>query len=493
MTTERRRHEVILAGLPPNSTKKDIIIFFCDIDIGEQDIRYVNNSARDGTKEVGSTETVFQGCSTSLIRPSLSIQVCISLMDGDDVAKALEMNGCLFGKKFGQCRVRVCSSNEAEKADSSTLTQIKTKESNTGHIAIEKSIQTSPRRNEGEMEYGNIVVIDGMPLAMSKEDVQYLLWGTHVSLRDIRLVHQDRNPYILVQFRNEEIARNVVKRWNGTTITTKSGSHTVRLRIPAEIKRGDPINDDVESNILKMMQIPAKTTPHDIAEFFEGFSVKAKGIHLQVNQNFSQTATAYIEFEGIEAAEKALKRDKCSLSGRFRDKCCRLFMIPRIEMELEILRNSHAREFHARRGPRFDKSMIMQQMFNPYNIYHGRSFLDTRMFLPGATHRPCLRPSTGPRGSGSDNRSINSSHSDLSDQSNAPRYYVKDLETGKFLYLDQGFAPAAIPSDQNRNGNNKGDSKSGFVKYSRDTSNVSSESESTLLNVRRNQDACNGG
>jgi hypothetical protein len=50
MKNERGRHEVVLTGVPGNSVRKDVINFLCNID--EENIKIVDGSAYNGTKEV---------------------------------------------------------------------------------------------------------------------------------------------------------------------------------------------------------------------------------------------------------------------------------------------------------------------------------------------------------------------------------------------------------------------------------------------------------
>ena len=52
MKIERERHEVVLTGVPGNSVEIDIINFLCNVDIDVENIKIVDGSAYNGTKEV---------------------------------------------------------------------------------------------------------------------------------------------------------------------------------------------------------------------------------------------------------------------------------------------------------------------------------------------------------------------------------------------------------------------------------------------------------
>lgn len=418
---------------------------------------------------------------------SFHLQACVHLFGDEEISKALEMDGCLYGSKFGRYRVRVTRKTEFDEPERKTpdLTpRVDDREkSQKDESTRSSSIQTSSGECRGKTEYENIIVLDGMPPAMSKEDVQYLLWGTNVSQRDIRIIYKEEEPYILVIYRNNDIASNVVTRWNGTVITTKNGSHTVRVRTAADLLRSDESEFVVKGTVLKMTEIPLKITPQDIAEFFHGFPVKAKGIHLQ--NNLRLLSVAYIEFEGLEATRMALQKDGSSLCGKFKDKPCRLSVIPQIEMELEMLKNQQCRECPSRWRSRFvDQSRNMGQILNPYQLMPCRTVADTRVLA----HKPMTRPQIMPIRTLDSESSLHLLSCKGKETSKTAKYYVKDLETGKSLYLDQCFVPAGMPSHENpgRDGLEEHKAsrlKPGSLRSHADVNNASSESDMTHMST----------
>jgi hypothetical protein len=460
MKSKRGRHEVVLTGVPANSIKIDVVNFLCNVDIDEDSIKLVEGSAYNGTKEV-----------------------YIHLLGDEEVDKALEMDGCLYGSKFGRYRVRVHRRKGVESKDD----QRNAIQSDRGGIPQSRnqindsSTHASSRDSQINRVHGNIVLLDGMPPAMSREDVQYLLWGTNVSQRDISLVRDEKHPYILVFFQNEEKAAGVVRRWDGTVITTKNGKHTVRVRIAADfLNTSPPGNDHRNENVLKMTKISLKISPQEIAEFFNGYAVKDKGIHLQSDHDLCREPVAYIEFEGFEAAQKALEKDSCYLGGKFRDKRCSLVMISRIQMELEMLSNTHRRDISVRCISQYaDASLnLHNRMLSTYQMMQNRPIMNPRMLAPQMVSRSLMMPGVRFKSEDPEN-CLKFSYSKGVESLNVAKYYVKDLETGKCQYLDQRFAPATVPSSEGLE--RARGLKPGSLKPLSHINNASSESDTTVL------------
>lgn len=409
-------------------------------------------------------------------------------MEVEEVSKVLEMDGCVFGKKFGRYRVRVYERQEDVEVNDDLPAGINREQIPKENDSIQSvhSCGLASGSHPG-ITYDDIVIFDGMPPAMSKEDVQYLLWGTNISRHDIRLVRLEQYPYILIIFQNDSIARNVVRRWNGTVITTKGGSHTVRVRLATNVLIEKQSDDTTAKSVLKMTQIPPKIAPQDIAEFFDGLPVKAKGIHLQTNLNSTGDSVAYIEFEGLESARRGLAKDNFKLGGKFKQKNCRLSMVTEMEMELELLRYSHARESSMRYKPGSARIYSsFHQMIDPFHSIQRQSLANPRMFMPGPMPATQWMPNMGFRASNS-NSHLTARASGLAEKSNSARYYVKDLETGKALYLDQTFSPTVIQSEKNTEVEcvkQPGvQATRGPVKLPGDANNASSESEATHINA----------
>jgi len=118
--------------------------------------------------------------------------------------------------------------------------------------------------------------------------------------------------------------------------------------------------------------------------------------------------------------------------------------------------------------------------------------LNPRMLVPHTALKPPITPKVSLRLLESVSSNYVSSSKGIEKLKTA-KYYVKDLETGKCLYLDQGFAPATVPSSESsgRGVENARESELGYPELHVDGNNVSSESDATLVNSFRSDGAHN--
>ena len=420
----------------------------------------------------------------------------------EDVDKALDMDGCLFGKEFGRCCVHVVQedpegkkgTNGSLKEDSATCTNVRVpsqiysrseKGSNSEMTGNNVTSREPQPRRQCSVQFNSIVRLDGLPSGTSTEDIQYLLWGTNVAHRDIHLVPNEKYPYALVVFSNSDMASNVVERWNGTVITTKNGSHKILLRLAG--KMCDEMSDQsvLKDGILKMQNLPGKVTPQDIAQFFSGFLVKSKGIHLQSCKDAKKDKMAYIEFQNCESALEAQQLDQTSLGDKFKNKPCSLTPVSRMEMEMEILHSTSNHETTEARRPSIQGKNGAVHLCNPFPMFQGSSFIDPRYFIHHCIQKHPFPPP--PRvHTNSRSRTMYEAGSPPQAQnkvSSQARYFVKDLETGKSLYLDQAFAPAGVPSTNSGRLDSRGRQKSSSL----------DAPETTCKNVSERLQACAHG
>jgi RNA recognition motif-containing protein len=393
------------------------------------------------------------------------VQARVRFSRKEDVDKALDMDGCLFGKGFGRCCVRVLAEApegkkvaSSMKEDSATCTNVRVpsqiysrseKGSNSDITGNNVTSRDPQPRRPCSVRFNSIVRLDGLPLGTSKEDIQYLLWGTNVAHRDIHLVVDEKSPYALVIFSNSDMASNVVERWNGTVITTKNGSHKILLRLAGKMCDEMSNNSVVKDGVLKMSNLPGKVTPQDIAQFFSSFLVKSKGIHLQSCKDTKKDKMAYIEFQNCESALEAQQLNQTSLGNKFKNKPCSLNHVSRMEMEMDILYStSHHETRESLCRPSIQGKNGAVHLCNPFPMFQGSSFIDPRYFIHHCIQK---HPFPSPPRVHSNSRSramydIDNLPQAQSKVASQARYFVKDLETGKSLYLDQAFAPAGVPS-----------------------------------------------
>lgn len=225
----------------------------------------------------------------------------MNLRNAEEVEEAMRLDKSMFGPKFGQRFVRVVPLVEETPASESTQSLASFSRKRTSREASSSgSSNTAP--------VCSVVRIDGLPDSISKEDVQHLFWGTELQVSDIKFISNDgADMYALVNFSTGACALDVVKRWNGTMITTAQGSFRLQLSFPSDLIHVMNKEEILEHGILKMRGLPIRIEEREIASFFYGCEMKKNGgIHLQKISDNRHSKLAYVEFINAQEAKKAL-------------------------------------------------------------------------------------------------------------------------------------------------------------------------------------------
>eukprot|EP00890_Picochlorum_soloecismus_P000802 jgi/Picsp_1/1722/NSC_05195-R1_heterogeneous nuclear ribonucleoprotein f len=408
-----RRLAVRLKGIPSKATATDILHFLCELDISEDDIE--------------------------LLHKGRAILQCRSV---EDVKKALSMDKSHLVTKFGGHCIRIF---EMDRKQDSQVEETR-----------KRSSTDMQRISCSDCGGSNIIQIDGLPESTSKEDIQNLFWRVRVVESDIRAFYDDCGIFIvLLRVPNNEIAAIVMQIWHNTVITTSKGSFRLSMHSPPED------NSDAEAtmvrNIVKLRGLPARIAEEDIKSFLSGCLIKPGGIYLQnLNEN-KNNKVAYVELASHNDAQHALKKDHCCLTGQYKDRYCLVDLISRIEMEAARL------QYSGNHGPsrgngvshRRDSLIPMNTMVAmPWGLWPNNQMLS----MPWMPPREMFLPEIWNSGVGGQGQSLppfqsptqSNSSQKPQQNSNSARYCVKDLKTGKSIFLDPSFNPASQPRDDER-------------------------------------------
>ena len=157
------------------------------------------------------------------------------------------------------------------------------------------------------------------------------------------------------------------------------------------------------------------------------------------------------------------KKDHCCLTGQYKDRYCLVDLSSRIEMEVAGLQDSSnhvpCRGNHVSQGR--ESFIPMNTVAMPWGPWSSTHMLS----MPWMPPRGMLLPGIWNSGVGVPGQSFQSPNQSSSGQnphqnSNSARYCVKDLKTGKSIFLDPSFNLASQPRDDDRllrNSNSNGD------------------------------------
>lgn len=92
---------------------------------------------------------------------------------------------------------------------------------------------------------------------------------------------------------------------------------TKRAKKPAD-KDKDKDKDQLEyTEILKLRGLPYSVTKTDIVEFFDEFDLTEDNVHIGCRPDGKATGEAYVEFESVDDAKKAMGKDKMTIGSRY--------------------------------------------------------------------------------------------------------------------------------------------------------------------------------
>lgn len=171
---------------------------------------------------------------------------------------------------------------------------------------------------------------------------------------------------------------------------------------------------------------------------------------------------------GFATCVHSQKNDHCCLTGEYKDRYCIVDLVSRIELETARLQYSGKHGAYCGKGTsRREESFVpmntgvaMPWGLWPSNHMLAMSWMPPREMLPPGFWNSAvgLGKSTTPFPSlGQSNSSPK-----LSQSSNSARYCVKDLKTGKSIFLDPSFNLARQPRDDERLLSNSNNSRDGY-------------------------------
>lgn len=90
---------------------------------------------------------------------------------------------------------------------------------------------------------------------------------------------------------------------------------------PTSTKRSKKSMDkdqlEQHTDILKMRGLPYSATKSDIIEFFDEFELTEESVHIGRRPDGKATGEAYVEFESVDDAKKAMGKDKMTIGSRY--------------------------------------------------------------------------------------------------------------------------------------------------------------------------------
>ncbi|KAF5178123.1 Epithelial splicing regulatory protein [Thalictrum thalictroides] len=87
---------------------------------------------------------------------------------------------------------------------------------------------------------------------------------------------------------------------------------------PAKRSRKSVDKDQLEyTEILKLRGLPYSATKYDIVEFFDEFELTEDNVHIGCRPDGKATGEAYVEFESVDDARKAMGKDKMTIGSRY--------------------------------------------------------------------------------------------------------------------------------------------------------------------------------
>ena len=166
-----------------------------------------------------------------------------------------------------------------------------------------------------------VIKVQGLPpnITVPQEVVQ-LFWGTRATPAGTVILRDPTKQlaHAFVDMGSAEHAQHVAATWNGTEVTTQTGLYTLKVELASRSQWKEAAARTSSSHsafkigeedaVLKVHGLPLKSSSSDVASFFDGFKTKTIFIHpISEDRN---SRVAYVEFENVEEADRALVRSR---------------------------------------------------------------------------------------------------------------------------------------------------------------------------------------
>ncbi|KAK8952595.1 hypothetical protein KSP39_PZI004728 [Platanthera zijinensis] len=97
----------------------------------------------------------------------------------------------------------------------------------------------------------------------------------------------------------------------------RSRSPAPRAKKSAAAATHDDKDQMEYTEVLKLRGLPYSATETDIAEFFQEYEAREENVHIVRRPDGKVTGEAYVEFESVEVAKKAMSKDKMTIGSRY--------------------------------------------------------------------------------------------------------------------------------------------------------------------------------
>eukprot|EP01025_Chloroclados_australasicus_P008929 TRINITY_DN1331_c0_g1_i10.p1 TRINITY_DN1331_c0_g1~~TRINITY_DN1331_c0_g1_i10.p1 ORF type:complete len:672 (-),score=115.69 TRINITY_DN1331_c0_g1_i10:5362-7377(-) len=202
---------------------------------------------------------------------------------------------------------------------------------------------SSGNSTSSQHQHDSVVRVKSLPFDANQADLLDFFRNYHMKPNGVQLVVRlDGRPTgeAFVDFESYEEALRASRDKDRQVFHPKFGERYVRLilvtrqemqRVLAERYAGE--------GILKMKGLPFQCTFAEVRCFFAGYRIKVGGINFVMHADGRPTGMAFIEFESVHEAIRAMEKDKARFGPEYGDRFVMLSQSSRADMDKQILKN----------------------------------------------------------------------------------------------------------------------------------------------------------